>query len=167
MSCTRASLREEINGRLVPELLRRGFAGPERIAGNGLLHEFRRSSERGTDVLVLQWEKHGRPRFLLLLHVEPPEGLDALVARGGTILAGALTPRRGASSRSWFRADATWWQRWTGAAGTNARDVVAVCLALLPEVEDWWGTPRATAHIAVWPVTYAASTPRQHVSPRG
>ena len=101
----RSALRRQLSERLLPELRRLGFTGPGQIAGNTLLHEFRRPSARGTDVLTVQMEKHGRPRFLLLLHVEPPEGMDALIARGGTVLAAAVQPRKGASSGRWFRAD--------------------------------------------------------------
>lgn len=148
MSCDRAALREELNGRLLPELRRLGFEGPPRIAGNVLLHEYRRAAPYGTDVLRIQLDKEARPRFVLLLHVEPGEGLAAVMARGGTILAGGLP---------WFRADPRFWQRWIGETRTREREAVAACIALLPEVEDWWREPRATAHIRVWPVTYVAT----------
>jgi hypothetical protein len=158
MSCVRAALREELSGRLVPELRRLGFDGPPRIAGNALLHEFRRPADpRGTDVLVLQMEKHGRPRFLLLVHVEPAEGMEAVMARGGTVIAGAITPRRGTSSRHWFRADPGLWRRWTGSPRTLEREAVDACMALLPEIEAWWSTQQPTQHIVTWPVTYARS----------
>src|SRR5688500_2040040 len=148
MSCVRAALREQLSGRLLPELLRLGFEGPPRIAGNALLHEFRRAAgPRGTDVLVIQMEKHGRPRFLLLLHVGPPEGMDAVMARGGTVIAGSVTPRKGASSRHWFRADPGLWQRWTVSPRTLEREAVDACVALLPEIEAWWGERQATKHI--------------------
>jgi hypothetical protein len=62
-------------------------------------------------VLVLQLEKHGRPRFLLLFHLEPPEGMEDVMARGGNVIAGAVAPHQGTSSRHWFHADPGLWQR--------------------------------------------------------
>jgi len=157
MSHVRSALRQQLSERLLPELRHLGFTGPARIAGNSLLHEFRRPGLRGTDVLTLQMEKHGRPRFLLRLHVEPPEGIEVLIARGGTVLTASVQPRKGASSRHWFRADPGLWERWTRSGRTDERAAVDACLALLPEIEAWWSTGEPSTHIATWPVTYPGS----------
>ena len=65
MSTARQRLRQELTSRFVPLLRRRGFEGPERIAGNATSHEFRRTTAAGTEVLTIQFEKYQRPRFSL------------------------------------------------------------------------------------------------------
>jgi hypothetical protein len=39
----RAELHEALSTRLVPELKRRGFSGPDEIGGNAILHDFTRT----------------------------------------------------------------------------------------------------------------------------
>jgi hypothetical protein len=165
MKSIRAASREQMNERLLPELRRLGFQGPSRIGGNRLLHELRRAGPRGTDVLTIQLEKYGLPRFVLGLHVEPPQGIEAVIARGGTVIAGSARPRKGPSTRHWFRADASLWQRLRGSGRTYEREAVDACIALLPEIEAWWAVQQPTKHIAAWPVTYAASRDRDEAPP--
>ena len=141
--------------RLVPALFSRGFEGPRTIAGNALLHQYRRRTPQGTRVITIQLEKHGLPRFLLGLYVEPPEGMEKLIADGGVVISGHLKPGKGASSRSWFRADRSWWKHAIfGKQGTVEGDAVDLCVAMLGEVDAWWSDQVPSAHITVWPVKY-------------
>jgi hypothetical protein len=144
----RTKLREQITQRLIPELKRRGFDGPGSITGNHPLHVLKRRREGATQVLTIQFEKHGRPRFVLDLCIEPENGFEHVYKHGGTIPIGRATPRGGALfSRSWFRADPPLLKR---LMGLKSREVEAVseALAMLDELEAWWANPRPTTHIA-------------------
>ena len=138
MTTIRSALRHELTERLLPVLRNAGFRGPSKLSGNALVYEFRRAGTRGCDVLAVQFEKHGLPRFVLNVHVEPPESIQSVIARGGTIITGSVKPTRGMFSRSWFRADPTFWQRLRSPSRTLEKEAVAACAALLPEIEAWW-----------------------------
>src|SRR4051812_38813127 len=87
-------LRSELSRRLVPALQALGFHGPAELSGNALLHDFRRPAPDGTHVVTVQLEKHGRPRFVVNLTVEPIGGFDPLIENGGIVLQGRLKPGR-------------------------------------------------------------------------
>ena len=150
----RSLLRDELTKQLVPALRALGFTGPAAIGGSRLLHEFRRPGSTGTQTITLQLEKYGRPRFVLMLCVEPPEGFDHLVASGGTIAQGRLQPRAGATTGCWFRTDAGLVQRMLGRSGPAPAEVVAQCVALLPEVEAWWRDQAPSPHVTVLTHTF-------------
>lgn len=151
----RARLRSALSKRLVPLLISSGFEGPSSIAGNAILHEYRRRSSDGTQVLTIQLEKYQRPRFVINLHVEPFEGMEKLISRGGILATGRLKAKPGPWTRSWFRADRPWWQRVIfRRRDTLEEQALDQCLSLLPEVEVWWGTRLPTAHIDSSQVTY-------------
>lgn len=149
MASPRSALREELTARLLPELRLRGFVGPRTIAGNALLHDFKRPYGSSTHVLNLQLEKHGLPRFIINLAVEPSIGFDALISNGGTVLNGRVRPTPGATTRSWFRADPTLWQKLLGRRGYKPVEAVTSCLELLPEIDAWWETQAPSTHITV------------------
>lgn len=157
MTTARAKLREALSERLVPALLAKGFRGPASLNGNSLVHEYRRSAGALTHVLGIQFAKNQGPRFVVNLHVEPPEGIDSVMARGGTIVAGRLTARPGPTTRAWFRADRSWWERTIlRRQDTLENEAADLCASLLPEVEAWWAAQKDSAHISSWPVKYAA-----------
>jgi len=145
----RSILRAELKSNLLPALRTIGFTGPNAISGNALLHDFKRPGSDGTHVLTVQLEKYGRPRFTLNLSIEPPEGFEILIHRGGAVRRGRVQPRRGATTRAWFRADPPLWKRLLGQGGSSPAQAVAACVALLPEVEAWWQTQVASPHITV------------------
>lgn len=150
MSTARSELRLELTRALLPALRDLGFAGPEAISGNALLHDYRREAGSETHVLTVQLEKNGLPRFTLNLCIEPPEGFEVLVQRGGTIHKGRVQPRPGPSARTWFRTDPSFWKRIAGRArSASAASVVAECVSLLPEIEAWWGNQANSPHIKV------------------
>jgi hypothetical protein len=154
-STARARLRAAVSSSLVPALRSAGFEGPASIKGNALLHEYRRRSSTGTHVLRIVFEKHQRPRFALNFYAEPPEGMEHVISRGGTVIAGALKAKKGPYTRHWFRADRPWWQRvLLRQRETMENDAVALCLSLLPEVESWWTTLSPSTHINSWQVKY-------------
>jgi len=155
---SRSKLRAALSERLVPALLSRGFEGPRAIAGNALLHEYRRRTPQGTHVITVQLEKYGLPRFLLGFYVEPAEGMAKIGSDGGVVISGQLTPKPGASSRSWFRADRSWWERVIlRKQGTLEVEAADSCVSMLEEVDAWWSSQMPSAHISTWPVEYPGS----------
>lgn len=147
MTTVRKRLRDEITSRLLPLLRERGFEGPDRIAGNATDHEFRRSAAAGTEVLTIQFEKYQRPRFIVNLWVEPPEGFEEVIRQGGTVVQARVTPRPGGSTADWFRADLPWWRRLFRDPATREREAVSQAIAVLPEMDAWWRDHQDSPHI--------------------
>jgi hypothetical protein len=152
---TRSKLRQALSEEFVPVLLSCGFAGPAKIGGNSLLHEYRRTTENGVHVLSIQLEKNQLSRFILNLHIEPKEGIERVMAEGGSVISGCLKAKPGPWLKSWFRADRSWWQRVVlRKTDTMEREAVRLCIAYLPEVETWWNSQAPSQHIMSWPVRY-------------
>jgi len=145
----RAELRRELSKQLLPELERRGFIGPERIGGHATCHEFVRLREGAKDQLTIQLEKYGRPRFIVILSIEPPDGFDRLIQAGGVAVAGIVRPRPGSTTRTWFRADPGVWARIMCGAMPTPKRAVAQCVDLLPEIDNWWHSREPSSHIRV------------------
>ena len=149
MTTSRADLRKELTNLLLPELRARGFDGPKSISGNALLHDFWRPCGDVVHNLNIQLEKYGRPRFMVNLAVGPTDGFDALISRGGMVKNGRVRASAGLSSRAWFRADQTLWQRLLGRTACKPHEAVAACLAVLPEMDAWWESQQPSEHITV------------------
>ena len=142
-------MRAALAGRLVPELKRRGFVGPDKIDGNRTSHEYTRTSGSGTEHLVVQFDKHKRPRFILNVWVMPSGGLDELIKRGVLFIQGRVAPRPGPCTSFWFRADRPWWHRLVGKNSTLENEAVAQALSYFDAIEDWFRDPRATSHVRI------------------
>lgn len=151
---TRKILREQLTQQFIPALQLRGFVGLNAISGNQIVHEFRRSTATGTHVLSIQFDKRQRPRFVINLYVEPPDGLDPLIRSGGTLLQGRVCPGRGIGTGAWFRADRPWWQRFFGITSTREHEAVSDAVAMLDEIEQWWQASQPSRHIGVLPIKY-------------
>src|SRR2546425_4841439 len=82
VTTVRAKLRATLSKKLVPVLIAKGFRGPSDLEGNSLVHEYRRSTDQGTQVLEIQFEKRQLPRFVINLYVEPLGGVKALMVEG-------------------------------------------------------------------------------------
>ena len=145
----RKRLREELSTRFVPLLRQRGFEGPARLAGNAVSHDFRRKAATGVQVLSIQFEKYQRPRCVLNLWVEPSEGIEEVLRRGGTVVQGRVTARPGSSTRDWFRADRPLWQRLLGNTSTREREAVSEVVALLDELDRFWESQAASPHVLI------------------
>lgn len=154
MTTLRSLLRNEINARLLPALHARGFSGATALSGNGLSFEFRKVTPSGCEVLTIQLEKSCLPRFIISLYVAPPGGVVSLIEQGGTLITGLLQPGKGTSTRYWFRADPTWWQKLRFPGRTFEREAVDGCLELLAEMDQWWQTRQASEHIRLLQVNY-------------
>ena len=157
----RAKFREAISLRLVPELKRRGFVGPEKIKGNAVLHDFVRHSGTQTESLSIQFDKRQRPRFILNVHVEPAEGWDEFLKKGGSILYGRISPGGGIGTGAWFRADQPWWRRLFGHSASREEAAVDQAILCLDAIDDWFSNPRPTEVVSTFSQPYRGSgTPK-------
>jgi hypothetical protein len=145
----RTKLRDEVTARLVPELKRRRFIGPDKISGNAIFHNYSRPREGGVDRLSIQFEKRQKPRFALNVWVEPSDAIVGMVQREETLIQGRIVPGRGVMTGSWFRADRPWWQRMVGIRSSTEEHAVQQALSRLDAIEDWFRNPRATDVVRV------------------
>lgn len=140
---------DELSRALTPALTSLGFSPPaDPFARQPLRYDFRRVSAIGTHTFSVLFNKYRQPLFSVQLFVEPVGGLTALQSSGGALLLGGLSsgsvrwplgvrPFRAAPARSWF----------FGARRASPATAVQSVLALLPEVEQWWESQRASRHI--------------------
>jgi hypothetical protein len=117
---------------------------------------FRRSRDGRVDIFEVQWDKYGKPRFAVHFGACAAEGLrinDKLFSPDETFPtwcpdAGTLQPRKGTSSRSWFRQDTRFFQRLLGrSALRDPEHVVGELLAIFPELERYWSTGEIGPHM--------------------
>ncbi|MBR0658793.1 hypothetical protein [Neoroseomonas oryzicola] len=104
---------------------------------------FRRTVGGQVQILEIQWEKYGRPRFVLDYGACPGGGfaIDGRIFPPEEVFAGwlpgsgRLKPGRGLGPGAWFRQDRTLLQRLVGRGALRpATEVAAELLALFPEV---------------------------------
>lgn len=150
----REKLREELSRRFIPAVNNRGYTGPAVLAGNALFNEFRRPCPTGSQILTLQFDKYQRPRFILNLQVDPPNGIGALMAGSGTLVRARVSPNRGIHTSHWFRADRPWWQRFLGIRSSRETEAVTAAVGVLEEIEQWWRHPVDSQNIRTIPITY-------------
>ncbi len=138
-------LRREIKRRFYPLAEHHGFSIDKTATPFGL--DFRRITPACVDVFNLQWEKYGRPRFVLNFgqcpgggathygeHFPPEQVLSYMGAKHGR-----LQPGRGSHTTSWFSQDRPFFQRvllWR--KKRPAAEVVDSLIALFPELEEWF-----------------------------
>jgi hypothetical protein len=151
------ALRQALKAMVYPRLQAQGFVIDQRR--QPVSTTFRRARGERVDLLDLQWDKYGRPRFVLHAGTCPATGL--MLATGLLPAADALPtwcadaatlkPRRGTGTRAWFRQDATLPQRLLGRPRLRPPEaVVAELLALLPELGPFWDSGRAGPHLWRW-----------------
>jgi hypothetical protein len=148
----RSELREAIARRVLPELRGRGFQGPDKISGNATIHAFVRLSASGSEHLSIQFDKYQRPRFVLNVWVEPPEGIRTFIERGGAHLQGRIAPGNRFSTRGWFRGDRPWWQRLVNRNSTRTEAAIDEVLARLDAIDDWFSSPRDTKTVSTFAI---------------
>ena len=151
-------LRRAFKATVFPHLLARGFAADLRNQPASTV--FRRRMGSRVQILGVQWEKYGKPRFVAHFGTCPAEGLPLQrgVCSPEDLLptwcpdSGTLQPRRGVSSRAWFRQDSTLLQRLLGQSARRAPDdVVDELIAVLPELERYWTSGEVGSHVRLWP----------------
>jgi hypothetical protein len=149
-------LRRAIKRSFVPLMEGKGFLTDQRYMPQFLI--FRRITPERIYVCDIQWEKSGRPRFVLNFGSCGPLGV---VLRGTDVEPSdvwpAITPWRGRLMpgpppfiRNWFRQDRRLLQRlWLGIPLKLPEGVVSELIALFPEVENYWDNGVIGAHITV------------------
>lgn len=144
-------LRREIARIFVPHVERNGFTMDKRDLPAFL--RFWRIKGDAAHLFDIQWEKYGRPRFVVNFgrcpatgliirgkHYAPQDVLASWAPEGGR-----LQPQPGTSSRSWFRQDKPLLQSLFSREKLRPADeVIAVdLLCHFVEVDLWWeATPR-------------------------
>ena len=152
-----SALRSELKRRVLPLAEARGFVVDERKLPQSI--EFRRTAGDAVHVFGIQWEKYGKPRFAVHYGTCPAAGLrvgpdlfpprDVLVSWLAD--AGSLQPRRGSSSRAWFRQDRSFISRLIGRPRLRTPgEVVDELLTVLPELQRYWDTGSVGPHMRTW-----------------
>ena len=151
-------LRREIKRTFIPHLVEKGFSTDMRHAPQFFM--FRRISTDAVTACDIQWEKYGRPRFVVNFGQCGPDGVvmrgehvlprDILSYHG--IVRGQLRPGKGATSRNWFRQDRPLLEsiiRWS--QFYTPQEVVLRLIGLFPEIEEFWASGRVGPHIHLMP----------------
>lgn len=161
-------LRRELKRRFYPFAAGRGFvvdtsSGPSSV-------DFRRFTATHVDVFDLQWEKYGRPRFVLNFGKASASGVTHF---GETVLpekvlsymgpqSGRLRPGGGAGTSSWFCQDRPFFRRVVlRQADQPAANVVDLLLALFPEVDEWFKHGRLGPHMKLIPYPWSRDPANQ------
>ena len=154
---TTTSLRRALRESFEPEAVSRGFEIDRRNQPQST--EFRRLLDGKVHIFTIQWDKYGTPRFIVHFGTCPAEGLEVngTVHPPGNVLpgwlpvVGTLYPRRGTSTRSWFRQDSTMLQRVLGKpVHREPLAVVDELLVLFQEMESYWTTGAIGPHVRLW-----------------
>ncbi|MBC8168125.1 MAG: hypothetical protein H7Y20_19935 [Bryobacteraceae bacterium] len=152
-------LRREVKQRFWPLVRAQGFEPDETEAP--AVVTFRHHNDRATFVFDIQWSKWGDPRFVVNFGTCPADGFEfrgqqidrhSVLAGWLTYIgqAGRLQPRRGSSTRAWFRQDYGFFERMvTGRRLKTASAVVDELMRLFPEVSDYWSSGRVGKHLHV------------------
>ena len=150
-------IRRELKKVFLPTALQLGFVVDDQNMPDSMI--FRRAAGNVVQIFALQWDKYGSPRFVLHFGTCPAEGLlvDGQFLAPSTVLptwlpdSGSLKPRRGMSSRAWFRQDLPFLARlFSKAALRSPTEVVSEFMHLFSEVEEYWSSGRVGPHINLW-----------------
>ena len=151
------ALRQILKARFFARVIQQGFVIDSRR--QPLSTTFRRRRDDLVQIFEIQWDKYGKPRFVVNFGTCPAAGLEidgVNHAAGETFAswcadAGRLQPRSGTSSRSWFRQDAPWLDRLRGRPALRAPDeVVDELQRLFPELEAYWTSGALGRHLTQW-----------------
>jgi hypothetical protein len=152
------SLRRVIKRDFVPHLRDKGFSLDMRHAPQ--FFTFRKIDTDAVYVCDIQWEKYGRPRFVLNFG---KCSADSVSFRGERLLPGDIfpvhTPERGRlapgrqwTTGGWFRQDRPLVKRFVHFSKLYpAEEVVSQLIALFGEVEEFWKSGFIGPHIRLLP----------------
>ncbi len=151
-------LRRAIKRSFAPEMTRKGFVVDSRDMPQ--CSTFRCCTADDVRVCDIQWDKRGRPRFVVnfgscgpkgvICHGQAVEAADVFPSQ--TPLAGRLGPRSASRGESWFGQDRSWLASlFLQLRFLSAEEVVAELLRLFPEVERYWSTGEVGPHLRMLP----------------
>lgn len=147
-------LRRELKKRFYPFATEQGFR-IDRI-NSPFSIDFRRMTAEGIDVFDLQWEKYGRPRFIVNFGHCPPGGVlhhgeqippDRVLSYMGPF-SGRLQPGKGWGTDGWFCQDRPFFRRVVLRQRPRPpAHVVDELLALFSELDEWFRHRRWGPHM--------------------
>ena len=152
-----SDLRRELKARFLPSLAARGFAIDMRDAPT--FARCRRGVGDSVEILEVQWDKYGRPRFVINFGTCPVEGIQVGVERfavesvsvGWLSVSGRLQPRRGSSTSAWFSQEKPLLHRlFSSSRLRSPESVVQDLLDLFPEVEAYWAHGTIGRHLTLF-----------------
>jgi hypothetical protein len=154
------ALRREIKRTFIPYLVAKGFSCDMR--GAPAFFTFRKIDSHAVYVCDIQWEKYGRPRFVVNFGMCSPEGVifyghhipPADVEPSHTPESGRLHPKTRPSygTGDWFRQDLPLSKRIVSFSRlSDPAEVVAKLIALFGEVEAYWEAGRVGPHLRLRP----------------
>jgi hypothetical protein len=149
-------LRRELKQRFYPFAAEHGFKIDTTHSPFSV--KFRRITAERTDVFDLQWEKYGRPRFVVNFgqcsrsgavhfgeHVPPDRVLPYMGSSSGR-----LQPQKGPGPRAWFRQGRSFFRRVVLRHQPRpAAYVVDELLCLFPELDEWFLHQRLGPHMVI------------------
>src|SRR5215831_8895137 len=149
-------LRREIKRRFFPVMTAKGFSADMRHAPFFIC--FRRMTPEAIHVCDIQWEKYGRPRFVInfgkcspagvICHGRPVRPED--VTPSATPLSGRLAPGRHSTVGGWFRQDRPLMESIIHLSRLRPPgEVVTTLLTVFHEVEDWWEDSSVGPHVCI------------------
>jgi hypothetical protein len=150
-------LRQEIKSQFFPFMQQRGFVLDQRDAPRFL--RFRRITSTEAQIVEIQWEKHGRPRFAINFGRCSKDGV---VIRGERFPVekiyaswllgrGRLQPGRKKTSGGWFRQDKPFFTRlFSSEKRIYPATVIAQLISLYPEVEEYWERGTVGQHLTIY-----------------
>lgn len=148
------ALRREIEKLFVPFAVKEGFYVDRKYLPVMLC--FYRIRGKEAHLFDIQWEKYGRPRFVVNFGVCPAEGVEidgkhfaaSEMMASWTREGGRLQPRAGTSSSSWFRQDKPFLKRLFTREPLYRPDEIAVeLLGHFIEIEMWWLSRMKMSHL--------------------
>src|SRR5688500_6578533 len=137
------ALRQQVKSSFVPFMEAKGFIPDTRKSPNFLI--FRRTTPDEIHVCDIQWEKYGTPRFIMNVGkcsredcaIQGHHPADIEVSDTGAY--GRLQPRKGLSTRSWFRQDKPFLTRlFKKEKFYPPEKTVEELITLFSEVEAYW-----------------------------
>ena len=149
-------LRRELKRRFYPFAAEHGFQIDTANGPFGI--EFRRLTPDGVEVFDLQWEKSGRPRFVVNFGHCPAGGVihageqvlpDKVLSYMGSS-SGRLQPGKGSGTGCWFRQDRSFFRRvMLRQQPRAAAEVVDELLGLFQELQAWFRDRHVGPHIVM------------------
>ena len=147
-------LRRELKNRFYPFVAERGFQID--MTHSPFSVDFRRITAERIDIFEIQWEKSGRPRFVINFGQCPPSGVfhfgeavppnRVLCYMGSS--SGRLYAQQGSGRGAWFRQDRSFFRRVVLRHRPRpAADVVDELLCLFPELEESFQQQRLGPHM--------------------
>ena len=134
--------RDEIKKRFYPFAEKRGFVRQK--STNPHFTEFRRDAEGRIDTFDIQWDKYGRPRFVLNFDLPTDEGRKTVLSSG------RLQRFQGGDLWCWFGSSRPWLGKLRALKWSyTPAEVVDELIAAFDELEEWWSERKVGPHIRI------------------